>query len=133
MYKLTVIISCCFFLFIIWIIYLANTAQPSLFFELVKIIPYGDKVGHFVLFGTLTLCVNVASKFKVFKLGTIDVFWGTAAVFVFATVEELSQYLIPTRTLDMHDYIADMVGIILFTWLSRILLNSSLITTRGHS
>lgn len=74
MHKLTITLSSCFFLFIIWIIYLANTGQQSIFFDLVRLIPYGDKVGHFGLFGMLTLLANFASKFKVFKLGKVNVF-----------------------------------------------------------
>ena len=126
MHKLTITISSCFFLFIIWIIYLANTGQQSIFFDLVRLIPYGDKVGHFGLFGMLTLLANFASKFKVFKLGKVNVFWGTAAVFVFVTLEELSQHFMPTRTLDIYDYTADMIGILLFTWLSSTLAKINL-------
>lgn len=126
MHKLTITISSGFFLFIIWIIYLANTGQQSIFFDLVRLIPYGDKVGHLGLFGTLTLLANFASKFKVFKLGKINVYWGSAAVIVFVTIEELSQHFMPTRTLDIFDYIADMVGILLFTWLSSILAKRNL-------
>lgn len=126
MHKLIITISSGFFLFIIWIIYLANTGQQSIFFELVRLIPYGDKVGHLGLFGTLTLLANFASKFKVFKLGKINVYWGSVAVFVFVTIEELSQHFVSTRTLDVFDYIADMVGILLFTWLSSILAKRNL-------
>ncbi|ALO42743.1 VanZ family protein [Pseudoalteromonas phenolica] len=126
MHKLTITLSSCFFLFIIWIIYLANTGQQSIFFDLVRLIPYGDKVGHFGLFGMLTLLANFASKFKVFKLGKVNVFWGTAAVVVFVTLEELSQHFMPTRTLDIYDYTADMIGILLFTWLSSTLAKINL-------
>ena len=126
MYKLTITIASCFFLFIIWISYLANTGQQSIFFDLVRFIPYGDKVGHFGLFGMLTLLANFASKFKVFKLGNINIFWGTAAVFIFVTAEELSQHFIPTRTLDIYDYLADMAGILSLTWLSSMLAKRNL-------
>ena len=126
MYKLTITISSCFFLFILWIIYLANTGQQSIFFELVRLIPYGDKVGHLCLFGFLTLLANFASKFKTFKLGKLNVYWGSVAVLVFVTIEELSQHFMPTRTLDIYDYIADMAGILLFTWLSVILAKKNL-------
>ncbi|WP_226669191.1 VanZ family protein [Microbulbifer aggregans] len=128
MHKL-ITISSCFFIFIIWVIYLANTGQQSIFFDLVRLIPYGDKFGHLGLFGILTLLANFASKFKVFKLGKINVFWGTSAVFVFVTVEELSQHFMPTRTLDIYDYTADMVGILFFTWLSSIFAKKEL---TGH-
>ncbi|MCF6458594.1 VanZ family protein [Pseudoalteromonas sp. MMG024] len=126
MYKLTITLSSLFFAFIIWIIYLANTGQHSIFFELVRLIPYGDKVGHLGLFGVLTLLANLATKFKVFKLGKIKIFCGSAIVFVFVTFEELSQHFLPTRTFDIFDYAADMLGILLFTWLSYILAKRNL-------
>ena len=126
MQKLITIIGFAFFFFILWIIYLANTGQHSIFFELVRLIPYGDKVGHLGLFGMLTLLANLATKFKVFKLGKIKIFWGSAIVFVFVTFEELSQHFLPTRTLDIFDYTADMLGILLFTWLSSIIAKRNL-------
>ena len=121
MAKLTLTLSAGFFVFILWIIYLANTGQQSIFFDLVRLIPYGDKVGHLCLFGTLTLLTNIACKFRAFKLGQVKVFWGSALVFAFVTVEELSQHFVATRTLDIYDYSADLLGITLFTWLSGVL------------
>lgn len=126
MYKLTVTTSSCFFLFILWVIYLANTGQESVFFDLSKQIPYGDKVVHLTLFGLLTLCANLVSKFSTFSIGQKKIFWGTAAVFIFVTLEELSQHFLPARTLNIYDYAADMLGILLFTWISAILANRKL-------
>ncbi|ROS01704.1 hypothetical protein EDC56_2149 [Sinobacterium caligoides] len=121
MHKLMMVVSSALFLFILWVIYLTNTGQQSLFFDGVRLIPYGDKVGHFFLFGLLALAVNLASKLKVFSIGKLKIFWGSAIVFVFLTIEELSQYFIPTRTLDLYDFIADIAGVSLFSGLSVIL------------
>ncbi|GLS84554.1 VanZ family protein [Paraferrimonas haliotis] len=121
MHKLLVAITASFFLFIIWIIYLANTGQSSVFFDLVRQIPYGDKLGHFSLFGLLTLSFNVACKFKTFVLGELKVFWGSAVVLVFVSAEELSQHFMPSRTLDIYDYAANVTGIIVFSWLSSVM------------
>ena len=129
MQKFLITISSCFFIFILWVIYLANTGQQSIFFELVRLIPYGDKIAHLILFGLLTLFANLASGFRVFSVGIKNVFWGTAAVFVFVTIEELSQHFIPSRALDIYDYGADMLGILLFTWISGSLAKRKL--TRG--
>ena len=117
--KLT--ISSTFFMFIIWMIYLANTGQDSIFFEFVRQIPFGDKIAHLCLFGLLTLLANLTFKFKVFKFGGFNVYLGTGAVYIFVTIEELSQYFIPARTLDLFDFSANMLGILLFTWLSSLL------------
>ena len=118
MHKVAISVSISFLLFIIWVIYLANTGQHSIFFDLVGLIPYGDKVGHVFIFGFLTIVTNFASQFRAFSVYKINVFWGTAAVTTFATIEELSQYFIATRTLDIYDYSADMLGIFVFTIIS---------------
>ncbi|MCK5854509.1 MAG: VanZ family protein, partial [Sulfurovaceae bacterium] len=36
-------------------------------------------------------------------------------VLTFAGLEELSQYWLPSRTCDVVDFVADMVGVVLFS------------------
>lgn len=110
-------ISIGFLSFILWVIYTANTGQSNSIFRFVQETPYGDKLGHFSLFGLLTLAINYGFNFK--KIFNPSVLLGTLVVFLFAIVEELSQYYIPTRTLDITDFIADILGISLFDWLSK--------------
>jgi VanZ family protein len=105
--------------FIIWIIYLANTAQNSVFFELVASIPFGDKLGHFLLFGLLTLAANFVFKLKKITLFSINIYAGSVIVFFFALIEELSQHFIASRTLDANDFIADIIGIVVFSVLTK--------------
>ncbi len=121
MYKIISILSVTFLGFIAWIIYLANTAQNSIFFEFVGSIPYGDKLGHFCLFGFLTLGANFAFKLKSYKLLSLNVYLGSIAVFIFVLLEELSQYFIPSRTLDATDLLADIVGIITFSLITKFM------------
>jgi len=109
------LLSISFFCFILWIIYLANTGQNSLFFQFVASIPYGDKLGHFCLFGLLTLAANFTFKLKSFQLLSMEVYLGSVLVFTFVVIEELSQYYIPNRTLDALDLMADFFGIVFFT------------------
>jgi len=123
MHKLISIISVAFIMFITWIIYLANTAQNSIFFELVASIPYGDKLGHFCLFGLLTLGVNFAFKLKSYKLISFNIYVGSTVVLFFVLLEELSQYFIPSRTLDITDLLADVVGIITFSLVTKLISN----------
>ena len=117
-----------FFCFILWVIYLANTGQNNMFFQLVASIPYGDKLGHFCLFGLLTLATNIAFKFKSFKVYSKELFLGTAFVFTFVVIEECSQYFIPNRTFDLIDLSADFIGILFFnvvtSYLKKYTLNS---------
>lgn len=118
MHKLISCLALVFFAFILWVIYLANAGQSSYFFKLVGMIPHGDKVGHFMLFGLLTLFVNIATKCRCLSLGEISIYWGSLAVWLFVTIEEFSQHFIPTRTLDIYDYLADLIGITIFSLLS---------------
>ncbi len=123
MYKVISTISVSFFVFIGWIIYLANTGQKSIFFDLVARIPYGDKLGHFCLFGCLTLAANLLLKFRRVNFSNVPIYTGTVLVFLFVLIEELSQHFIPNRTLDGVDLIADIIGIILFNFLTILLAN----------
>ena len=121
MHKLISIISVAFLGFIAWIIYLANTGQNSIFFKFVASIPYGDKLGHFCLFGLLTLGINFAFKLKLFTLISLNIYVGSTVVFIFVVLEELSQYFIPNRTLDATDLLADFVGIITFSLVTKFI------------
>lgn len=103
----------CFFVFILWILYLANTGGNSLFFDFIRSIPYGDKLGHMGLFGFLTLAVVVGSKFRAFQFGKLNVYYGAALVTFFAIGEEFSQLFISSRTFDLLDLVANFVGIAL--------------------
>ncbi|TPH13598.1 trypsin [Litorilituus lipolyticus] len=113
-----VALALCFFSFILWVIYQANTGQQTVFFQLVAAIPYGDKLGHFCLFGLLTLLVNFSLNFKTLRLGFTQLYLGSVLVSTFVIVEELSQFFIPNRTLDPLDLLADFVGILTFSLLS---------------
>jgi VanZ family protein len=112
--KVMSTLSITFFGFILWVIYLANTGQSSIFFKFVSSIPYGDKLGHFCLFGVLALGANFAFKLKSFRLAKLEIYVGSALVLSFAIIEELSQYYIPNRTFDFADLIADILGIATF-------------------
>lgn len=111
MYKIIAIIAVSFFIFILWIIYLADTASSSVFIEFVGSIPYGDKIGHFCLFGFLTFTAIAGSKFRAFMWGKVKIYYGMAIVLLFVVTEEISQAFIPSRTFDFVDLAADSVGI----------------------
>lgn len=115
------LLSGSFFLFICWIIYLADTGQSSLFFQLVRSIPYGDKIGHAVLYGVLTLLLNISLKYQTIPLLFCRVQAGSLSVLIFAVIEELTQWALPNRAFDLADILADLVGIVLFDIISRVL------------
>ena len=105
-----------FFAFICWIIYLADTGQNSVFFEFVKTLPYGDKLGHCGLYGMLALLANLACGFRFLKNPWIQV--GSLVVLTFALGEELAQHFNARRTMDIWDATGDVIGITAATALS---------------
>lgn len=108
-----VVAAIAFAAFLGWIIYLANSGQNSLFFQWIAAIPYGDKLGHLVLFATFTLLATLALGARVVPLyGKVKVYWGALLVCAFALIEEISQAFIATRTFDLVDLGADLLGII---------------------
>lgn len=118
MVRLFAGLSVLFSLFLGWIIYSADTGQPNLFFDFIKQVPYGDKLGHLLLFGTLTLLVNLGTNFRRVPLGNFSPYLGAIAVAVIVVIEECSQAYFPQRTFDLFDLLADAVGILIFSRLS---------------
>jgi VanZ family protein len=119
--KILSFVSILFFIFILWIIYLANTGQSSIFFTFVASVPYGDKIGHFFIFGLLTLGANILFKLKTFRLYKLNIYFGSVFVLLFALCEELSQYFLASRTLDLFDFLADLLGVFIFSLLTHSL------------
>jgi len=130
MQKLFLSITFLVIAFVLWVIFMANTGQDIWLFELTRKVPFGDKLGHFLVFGSLTLMANLATRGKQmrFKLGSI--YWGSLSVLIFVTLEELSQYFVATRTLDLLDYLANLLGILCFTGLGRELMRKTLFRNR---
>ncbi len=118
MYRAVSLITLSYGFFIVWVIYMANTGQSSFFFQLVSMIPYGDKLGHVFLFGFLTLGLNIALNFKALSFKQIRVYYGAIIVGMFVVSEELSQYFLPSRTFDVFDLCSDITGILLFSIIS---------------
>jgi VanZ family protein len=89
--------------------------------------PYGDKVGHFFLFGLFSLVVNLS----VFESRSVSAAQSmlkpdykrsaiitSLIIAVFVGLEELSQLWFPSRTSNAFDLLASYLGIAFFTWLS---------------
>jgi len=96
-----------FFLFILGIIYKADTANYNFAFHVVGMIPYGDKIAHAVLYGILAYLLNYGLNGK--RWFRIEI--GTLLVMSFAFAEEVSQLYFPSRSFDWFDLLADAVGI----------------------
>ncbi len=111
MHKITISVAVTFFILILWIIYLANSGGSNILFDTVKSIPNGDKIGHICIFGILTFMTIAALKFHVIKLWKLKIYNGALLVTTFVIGEEFSQAFIPSRTFDLIDLAADLVGI----------------------
>ena len=108
---LRIIPTLLFFAFIIGLIVLADLDKKNLIMDIGHAVPWGDKIGHFILFGTLALLLNVALKFKQIKIYKRMFHLGSVIVFSFAVVEEISQLAFSTRTFDLIDVLFDLLGI----------------------
>ncbi|WP_281560306.1 VanZ family protein [Thalassomonas sp. RHCl1] len=102
-------------LFITWNIIAANNGNSNIFFELVRSLPYGDKVGHLVLYGTLSQLTVIAFNYKCLMVKGYHLPLGALLVLSLAAIEEMSQLFLANRTFDFADISADIAGIILFT------------------
>ncbi|MFT7560472.1 MAG: VanZ family protein [Flavobacteriales bacterium] len=104
-----------FTVFIIWVIVLADTGKVASVFGSFHSLRYSDKIGHFLLFGFLSLIINAALRFRSFTCLKLRLYTGTVAVSIFVVLEELSQHYFPNRTLDIYDLAADAAGICVFS------------------
>jgi VanZ family protein len=103
-----------FTVFIVFVVYAANTGQGGRYWSFLDAIPYGDKLGHVLLMGTLCLLLNLALRCR--TVGRVLL--GSVIIAVIVLGEELSQIFIATRTFDFGDLLADSVGILLASWLA---------------
>ncbi len=100
------------------IVVLADRDQLGLL-KIINRIPFGDKTGHFVLYGIMTLLLdltfiharpNVDPKLLVLRIGLIFA--------LLIGLEEFSQRYFPSRTFDLLDLTFSYLGVIFFSWLA---------------
>jgi len=124
--NLRLILPLSFFTFITFIIYLADTANYNFAFRLVGHIPYGDKFMHGLLYGAMAMFLNYGLNYKSFRLFGFNMQVGALIVLTFAGLEEISQYWLPSRTCDVLDFVADTIGVTLFSILKQGLTMSNI-------
>ena len=104
-----------FTLFIALIIVLADAGKLG-FLGFINSIPYGDKAGHFLLYGILTLLLNLtflrALPNRDPKLVAISI--GLTLVLVIGA-EEYSQQFFTSRTFSLLDLAFSYAGVIVFS------------------
>jgi polysaccharide biosynthesis protein VpsQ len=108
-----------FSLLIILIIVLADMGALPHFLQVWKDLPYGDKAGHFILYGILTLLVELAF-FRSRPNRSRESLTVTSGLILALLIglEELSQQYFADRTFSLMDLAASYLGVIFFSWLA---------------
>jgi VanZ family protein len=103
-----------FALFIIGIVVLADTDRLGPLGAIYGI-PYGDKVGHFVLYGLLALFLNLAFLSRTHADPGRRVLTVSLTLAMLIGLEELSQFRFPDRTMDIADLLSGYAGVAIFS------------------
>ncbi len=106
------IVTAIFIGFLTVIVIGANQASLPDFLRSVYSFPGGDKAGHFLLMGTLSLLVNLSLGLRQVKFFSRRLLSGSLIVLVVVTLEEASQLWSTVRTFSLVDLGFDYMGII---------------------
>ncbi len=106
-----------------WIIVSADGGGLPSFITALYAFPYGDKVGHFLIMGALTLAANLIFSARKVNLGSTPVLLGSLLVFMGVTVEEFSQIFFQSRTFSLVDLAFSYLGILAADLLIRLMFN----------
>jgi polysaccharide biosynthesis protein VpsQ len=98
-------------LFLVTMVIVADSGEGGWLFALAGKIPAGDKAGHFLLFGPVAFLVNLLWRAATTRLLGVRVLKGTAIVLAVVALEECSQVFFRSRTFDLLDLSADVLGI----------------------
>ncbi len=85
-----------------------------------KAIPYSDFWGHMILIGMLAFFLDGVFEFRPLLPGKAE--WlrlGPVIILTIAAVEEAAQMLSPNRTASLKDFVADVLGIFICSWLAK--------------
>lgn len=105
-----------FGLFIAGIIVLADLGMLGVL-KFVNRIPFGDRIGHFVLYGILTLLIDLALLRPPHGLNPNLIVLRVALILALVIgLEEFSQRFFPNRSFDLLDLAFSYLGVIFFSW-----------------
>ena len=112
------IITAAFAVFLLIVIILADTGRLG-FLGFIYAFPYGDKAGHFILYGILSLLLNLtflrSLRHRPSRLAAVSV---TLLLALAIGLEEWSQTLVPERTPDWVDLMFSYLGVSAGAWLA---------------
>ena len=108
-----------FTLFILLVIVLADAGVLADYVGFVYRFPFGDKAGHFILYGILTLLINLAlfrSRPEQSR-SLLAVRCGLTLALLIG-LEEFSQQYFSNRTFDLVDLSFSYLGLVCFSWVA---------------
>jgi hypothetical protein len=105
-----------FALFIVLIIILADAGRLGLL-AILNSLPFGDKLGHFILYGILALLLNLSiiHSFPHQNRTRLAVKIGLVLILLIG-LEEFSQRYFASRSFDLVDLTFSYLGVIFFSW-----------------
>ena len=105
-----------FTIFIILIIVLADTGTLRHYVGFLYDFPFGDKLGHFLLYGILTLLIDLAlfRSFPDQSPGRLAVKCGLVLALLIG-LEEFSQKYFSSRSFDLVDLTFSYLGVLFFS------------------
>lgn len=105
-----------FTLFIAIIIFLADAGKLG-FLGFINQIPYGDKAGHFILYGILTLLLDLTVLRVLPHQSPNLIALSTGLILALLIgIEEYSQQFFRNRTFSLLDLAFSYLGVIFFSW-----------------
>ncbi len=105
---------------IAWVITQANTGERHPWLDAFLRWPAADKLGHFVLYGLLAVCLDAAMRWRSIKLPPgWQLPLAGLLVLAFSFVEEASQLFTTTRSPDVLDLLANLLGVAVFCLVGR--------------
>ena len=107
-----------FGLFIVGVIVFANLGWLSIL-GFINRIPFGDKAGHFILYGILTLLIDLAFIRANQEINPKLIVLRVALVLALLIgLEEYSQQFFEKRTSDWADLLFSYLGVGFFSWVA---------------
>jgi VanZ family protein len=107
-----------FTLFIVLIIILADAGKLGILGFLNQI-PFGDKAGHFILYGILTLLIDLTLIRSRPDLSPNLIVLRCALILALLIgLEEFSQQYFPNRSFDLVDLAFSYLRVIFFSWVA---------------
>jgi VanZ family protein len=111
-------ITILFSIFILLVIVLADLGKLGIL-GVLNSIPYADKAGHFILYGILTLLLDL-SFLRSFRdhSPSLLVFRIALILALLIGLEEFSQQYFAKRTFSLADLAASYLGVLFFSWVA---------------